>query len=150
MKAFKVSRANYQDTEDLKVQSISSKEDSLNIFEQNEFCGVAITNPEDSNRIFLINNINLLLKNKNNLKLMMGESKVLQGRIKKLGSMCIAFDAERSKNIELATKNVQAEKPVNMIEEEVIILLPGGGVFIEANNPMKELKIKINWIEEKM
>lgn len=153
MKVFTVKKEKEENLEEKLLDRISY----FNFKEKNRFNYIIIENPSNSSKIYTIKDIEVLNKdNSNELCLMQGEAskeeKLLKVKITdKLGELNIATGIEENNNnvkTELVRNTLPQGRKYNILDESVLILLPGGCLFIKLKKEVQNLDIDVSWTSD--
>ena len=138
MKIFKFPKeANYKEDDDLVEMKITKDK---------EFKCVVITNPTDSNRIYIIDKIALNNCNYNEINFYSYEDLKNIEEDSKGGSLKIKFkihEGESEDKLLLYRTKTDQNSNKNLIDKEYFVLLPGATLFIELLNEEKDACLKL-------
>ncbi|WP_291580101.1 hypothetical protein [Clostridium sp. UBA6640] len=126
----------------------------LNLDKEKEFRYITITNPIDSNRLYIISNIMLNNINKNNELYFYGydSSKRLEGSSKQ-GALDIKskiHEGDNKDKLLLYKSKINDHNNLSLLGEDYFIVLPGGTLSIEFSNYDKDLSVRVSVEEEEI
>lgn len=138
MKIFKFPKeANYKEEDDLV---------EVKITKDKEFKCVVITNPTDSNRIYIIDKIALLNCNYNEINFYSYEDLKNIEEDSDSGSLKIKFkihEGESEDKLLLYRTRTEQNSNKILIDKDYFVMLPGGTLFIEFLNAEKDAYLKL-------
>ncbi|MCY6959182.1 hypothetical protein [Clostridium brassicae] len=155
MKIFIVRKENELDEEkqkDEKVQRVAIKEDE-------KFNYIVIKNPYDSNKICIINDIEILNQGvPNKLCLMVGEEDLYRdindnSHVKKFDILNFKtknIQKGNESNIEISSRDILINEECNILNKFTIIMLPRGCIFIKLDKEVNFFNMNINWTSEEI
>ncbi|KOA18899.1 hypothetical protein CLHOM_26390 [Clostridium homopropionicum DSM 5847] len=153
MKVFTVKKEK-EETLDEKTFGVVS---SLNFKGRDNFNYIIIENPSDSRKIYIIKNLDVMIRECNNeLSLMQGETDKMNkiskmNGYKKLADLNLFDGIEKNNNneeIELVKNIINQNKRYNILNDSALIMLPGGCLSIKLKKEVSDLDININWTSD--
>lgn len=153
MKVFTVKKEKEETSEDKTFGVVST----LNFKGRNNFNYIIIENPCNSRKIYIIKNLNVMIRECNNeLSLMQGETdKIIKTSkmnvYKKLADLNLFDGIEKNNNseeIELAKNIIKQNKKYDILSDLALIILPGGCLSIKFKKEVSDLDININWTSD--
>ncbi|WP_410506286.1 hypothetical protein ACER0A_013545 [Haloimpatiens sp. FM7315] len=143
MKGFVLDKIKEEDAHINENEVISLEE---NLKEDMGFDGISIVNPENSNKIYIINSIYIQSENKKVI-VALGEN----NNCSELDELFISKDVKKEENlIHINTVEKKIYDNTDILQGYYIILLPKGYVNIKVDEPVNELDIKLFCREEKI
>lgn len=126
----------------------------LNLDREKEFKYITITNPIDSNRLYIINNIMLNNINKNNELCFYGyeNNKNIENNNKHgfLDIKSKIYEGDNKDKLLLYKSKVNNNNNLSLLGEDYFIVLPGGTLSIEFSNYDKDLSVRLALEEEEI
>jgi|GEM_PF-1354046 len=109
---------------------------------------IIINNPVQSNCLCIINHLVCkFTENKNIAHLIIAnEDKVLKD-ITTFGNLNVGYEydiAETSGNLEIDIVNIDKNREVDMLDDNFLIILPGGNIHIELEEPQGTMTLQIS------
>ena len=109
---------------------------------------IIINNPIQSNCLCVINHLVCKFEDNKNIAhlIIANEDKKLKG-ITTFGSLNVSYEYHRAEtfgNLEIDIVNIDKNQEVDMLEEEFLIILPGGNIHIELEEPQEKMLLKIS------
>ncbi|MFD3155508.1 hypothetical protein ACFIJ5_01295 [Haloimpatiens sp. FM7330] len=147
MKGFVIEKNDEHYTENLSLHQIDTE-----INRKKEFNNVSIINPVNSNCICIINSINIGCAN-DEFKILVGEQVDEKLNKDKQGAFYIFCDKlhlMKDELLHISTIRKCNNSSIEILKKQFIILLPKGCIYIKTDNPIKNIKIRMNWVEEKI
>lgn len=109
---------------------------------------IIINNPVQSNCLCIINHLVCkFIENKNIAHLIIAnEEKVLKD-ITTFGNLNVGYEydiAETYGNLEIDIVNIDKNREVDMLDDDFLIILPGGNIHIELEEPLGAMTLQIS------
>lgn len=135
-----------------KEQKISKKVKPLVLNDKSKFNNIIIKNPSSSKYLCIINGFTLKVNDRENeIYFMCSDKQDIIDKGINLGCLNIDYgliDYQSSDNLELDTKEIQSNNELELLEDDFIIILPGGSLCINFKQPIDNLEIGISMGEE--
>ncbi|HEY8892878.1 MAG TPA: hypothetical protein VIM70_21855 [Clostridium sp.] len=121
---------------------------NMKIEERKKINCIVINNPAQSNCLCIINHLVCeLAENKNIAHLVIAsEDKVLK-EITTFGNLNVGYKydiAEANGNLEIDIVNIDKNQEVDMLDDHFLIILPGGNLHIELEEPQGTMSLQIS------
>lgn len=121
---------------------------NMKIEERKKIKSIIINNPVQSNCLCVINHLVCRFEDNKNIAhlIIANEDKKLED-ITNVGILNVGFEYDRAEtfgNLEIDIVNIDKNREVDMLEEDFLIILPGGNVHIELEEPQEKMLLKIS------
>lgn len=136
------------DNTDLRFNNNVKMQKENTITSDKKFNSVKIINPKGTNAIYIIENIEIKVYDDNKLKLCIGEEKCEEDGDK----LKIHYNLLNELNdyIEIKNSYMVKTKVNEILNEQIIFILPNGCLILKVDKPVNKMKIKMRWKEEKI
>lgn len=122
---------------------------SIKLKENIPFNHLIITNPENSNSIYILHQLNFRSNESNILKLYMADNITEHSNWIKDGILkysCLDNKITESNMTELST----ATSTSSLLNDNYLILVPGGNIVIKTNTPILKAELSMNYTTEEL
>ena len=121
---------------------------NLKIEERKKINCIIINNPVQSNCLCVINHLVCKFEENKNIAhlIIASEDKHLKD-ITTFGSLNVGYEydtSETSGNLEIDIVGIEKNLDVDMLEEHFLIILPGGNIHIELEEPQEKMNLQIS------
>ena len=121
---------------------------NMKIEETKKINCIVINNPVKSNCLCVINHLVCKsIENKNIAHLIIASDDKQLKDITNVGSLNIGYEYDRAEaygNLEIDIVNIDKNREVDMLEEHFLIILPGGNIHIQLEEPQEKMILQIS------
>ena len=140
MKVFKLKKNN--------EQHIGHDIFNMKIEESKKINLIIINNPVQSNCLCVINHLVCTsIENKNIAHLIISSEDKQLKDITTFGSLNVGYEYDKAEfdgNLEIDIVNIDKNREVDMLEEDFLIILPGGNIHIKLEEPQEKMILQIS------
>ena len=121
---------------------------NMKIEERKKINCIIINNPVQSNCLCVINHLVCKFEENKNIAhlIIASEDKHLED-ITTFGSLNVGYEYDKSEtsgNLEIDIVNIDKDLEVDMLEGHFLIILPGGNIHIELEEPQEKMNLQIS------
>lgn len=121
---------------------------NMKIDERKKINCIIINNPVQSNCLCVINHLVCKsVENKNIAHLIIASEDKQLKDITSFGSLNVGYEYDRAEldgNLEIDIVNIDKNQEIDMLEENFLIILPGGNVHIKLEEPQEKMMLQIS------
>lgn len=121
---------------------------NMKIEERKKINCIIINNPLQSNCLCVVNHLVCKSEENKNIAhlIIASEDKQLKD-ITTFGSLNVGYEYDRAEtygNLEIDIVNIDKDQEVDMLEEDFLIILPGGNIHIKLEEPQEKMFLQIS------